>query len=178
MTFRCVKFTGTEEQYVFRRTKQNLSQIIPRISFTFHFKFSTVHWVWMQCECTGTRGFHAEVKENASKHYANNSTYMSMYFRHSPAPCFPITKIGRSLTLAVLETAVSTLRQIENVSFDSPLTAVVAVNGLIRGTLVQLTVPPLRWGLLVLLGHFQVHAIVRVGRAADSGHASLQTRQW
>ena len=43
-------------------------------------------------------------------------------------------------------------------TFDSPWTAVVAVNGLIRGTLVQLTVPPLRWGLIVLLGHFQVHA--------------------
>ena len=33
----------------------------------------------MQCECTGTQGFHAEVKENASKQYANNSILVYVY---------------------------------------------------------------------------------------------------
>ena len=33
----------------------------------------------MQCECTGTQGFHAEVKENASKQYANNSILICLF---------------------------------------------------------------------------------------------------
>ena len=41
LTFPRVEFTGTES--VFRRTKRNWSQIIPRVSFTVHFEFSAQH---------------------------------------------------------------------------------------------------------------------------------------
>ena len=45
---------------------------------------------------TGTQGFHAEVK----KHARNPIVCVALFQRHSPALCFLITKIGRSLTLA------------------------------------------------------------------------------
>ena len=63
-----------EEQ---KKLESNYSADIIHISFQI---LGQVHLVWMQCECTGTQGFHAEVKENASKQYANNSTYVSIYF--------------------------------------------------------------------------------------------------
>ena len=60
----------------------------PRISFTFHFKLSAQHTVWMYCKCTvALNVFTLKWKEHA------RSTDT-----HLVAPCFLITKIGRSLT--------------------------------------------------------------------------------
>ena len=56
--------TDTKKQSVFWRTKQNSSQIIPRISFIVHYELSAQHTVWMQCEIhvqySGIQSFHVE----------------------------------------------------------------------------------------------------------------------
>ena len=99
--------TGTEKQSVFWRTKQNSTQIIPWVSFIVHYEFSAQHTVWMQCEIhvqystVVFRVFTSKWKQHACstilKCVAARVWY---YFRDSPAPCFLITNIGRSLTLA------------------------------------------------------------------------------
>ena len=92
--------TGTEKQSVFWRTKQNASQIIPLVSFIVHYKFSAQHTVWMQCE------IHVQYSGIQSEKHACSTILKCVaarvwyYFRDSPAPCFLITNIGRSLMLA------------------------------------------------------------------------------
>ena len=93
--------TGTEKQSVFWRTKQNSTQIIPW--FTMNSRPST------QYECSvkymystvAFRVFTSKWKKHACstilKCVAARVWY---YFRDSPAPCFLITNIGRSLMLA------------------------------------------------------------------------------
>ena len=84
--------TGTEKHGVFtsRITKQNWNQIIPRISFTVHFEFLAQH-TYRLYECN------VKIICTSFKCVAARVWY---YFRNSPAPCFLITNIGRSLTLA------------------------------------------------------------------------------
>ena len=95
--------TGMEKQSVFWRTKQNSTQIIPWVSFIVHYEFSAQHTVWMQCEIhvrySGIQSFHVEVKK-ACMQYDTIAARVWYYFRDSPAPCFLITNIGRSLMLA------------------------------------------------------------------------------
>ena len=89
--------TGTEKQCILKN-KTNSSQIISWISFIVHYEFSAQHTVWMQCEIHVQ---YVEVKKSMHavilKCVAARAWY---YFRGSPAPCFLITNIGRSLTLA------------------------------------------------------------------------------
>ena len=81
--------TGTKKQSVFWRTKQNSSQIIPRISFIVHYELSA------QYECSMNDSMNA---------MCNTCTvqWHSEFSRRSEKGCmqYDITNIGRSLTLA------------------------------------------------------------------------------
>ena len=177
MTFRCVKFTGTEK-HVFRRTKQT--------------------WVKL------FRGYHSHFTSN-SRPYTEYGCSVNVQALRVFTPKWRKMQASSTLIivlicLCILETLTCTLLpdnqdwrvthvgRFRNCSVHLeagwervlwfPFDPCGCGKWTYQGKPRAITVPPLRWGLLVLLGHFQVHAIVRVGRAADSGHASLQTRQW
>ena len=124
------------EQSVFRRTKQNWSQIIPRVSFTVHFEFSTQHTVWMQCEIR-TVQWQSEFSRPSEKHACSTILKCVVarvyYFMLETLTCtllpdhryWQVTHVGWK----TIQKALNIWREIENVSLISPLTAMLTVNG-------------------------------------------------
>ena len=136
-----------------RRTEcifQNWSQMIPRLSFTVYFEFSAQHTVWMQCEIrtVGTVAIRVFTSKWNSMH---GSTILKCvvarvhYFMLETLTCtllpdhqyWQVTHVGWE----AIQKALNILRETENVSLISPLTAMLKWTS--SGTLAQSAVPRL-----------------------------------